>query len=167
MFISVDLPAPFSPRSACTSPLRRSKSTPSLATTPGKRLVIPLSSRRGASAMGEECKGRDEPAPYGRSLSDRVRDLDLPVHDLLPVLLDGVEDVLRILRAHLPERDAVLGEAERRDSAAGESAVLNRLDRLEDGHVDALHGAGEDVVAEERLVGIHADPPDAFLLRRV
>src|SRR5215207_3328855 len=49
MFINVDLPAPFSPSSACTSPRRRSKSTLSLATTPGKRLVIPFSSRRGAS----------------------------------------------------------------------------------------------------------------------
>src|SRR3981189_3711557 len=52
MFISVDLPAPFSPRSACTSPLRRSKFTWSLASTPGNRLVIPRSSRRGASAIG-------------------------------------------------------------------------------------------------------------------
>src|ERR1051325_2590243 len=35
------LPAPFSPRSACTSPAAASKSTPSFATTPGKRFVIP------------------------------------------------------------------------------------------------------------------------------
>src|SRR6188472_2641961 len=40
MFISVDLPAPFSPSSACTSPSRRSKSVLSLATVPGKRLVM-------------------------------------------------------------------------------------------------------------------------------
>ena len=41
MFDSVLLPAPFSPSSACTSPARASKSTPSFATTPGKRFVIP------------------------------------------------------------------------------------------------------------------------------
>src|SRR5215211_7585180 len=96
MFISVDLPAPFSPRSACTSPLRRSKSTPSLATTPGKRLVIPLSSRRGASAMGEgSVRGGTSPPLTHVLLVDRVRDVEFPVDDLLLVLLDGVDDVLR------------------------------------------------------------------------
>src|SRR2546428_2838946 len=51
MFISVDLPAPFSPSRACTSPGRRSKSIPSLATTPGKRFVIDRSSRIGPSLI--------------------------------------------------------------------------------------------------------------------
>src|SRR6516164_8795064 len=46
MLISVDLPAPFSPNSTWTSPRRRSKSTPSSAITPGKRLEILVSSRR-------------------------------------------------------------------------------------------------------------------------
>src|SRR5947209_8544924 len=41
MFESVLLPAPFSPRSACTSPAAASKSTPSFASTPGKRFVMP------------------------------------------------------------------------------------------------------------------------------
>src|SRR5438445_5533472 len=41
MFESVLLPAPFSPSSACTSPAAASKSTASLARTPGKRFVIP------------------------------------------------------------------------------------------------------------------------------
>src|SRR5277367_5869486 len=39
MFINVDLPAPFSPSTACTSPAATSRSRQSLATTPGKRLV--------------------------------------------------------------------------------------------------------------------------------
>src|SRR5580765_6475384 len=126
MFISVDLPAPFSPRSACTSPLRRSKSTPSFATTPGKRLVIPLSSRRGASVMGEgSVRGGTSPPLTETFLVHRVRDVELPVQDLLLVLLDGVEDVLRDFRANLAERDAVLGEAERRYSATCEGAVLD------------------------------------------
>src|SRR3954469_18474027 len=41
MFESVDFPAPFSPSSACTSPGAAWKSTPSFASTPGKRFVIP------------------------------------------------------------------------------------------------------------------------------
>src|SRR5215467_5212077 len=41
MFESVVLPAPFSPSSACTSPAAASKVTPSLATTPGKCLLMP------------------------------------------------------------------------------------------------------------------------------
>src|SRR6187455_2131195 len=41
MFESVLFPAPFSPSRACTSPGAASKSTPSFATTPGKRFVIP------------------------------------------------------------------------------------------------------------------------------
>src|SRR5712692_8943399 len=41
MFESVLFPAPFSPKSACTSPAAASKSTESFASTPGKRFVIP------------------------------------------------------------------------------------------------------------------------------
>src|SRR6478736_2286406 len=40
----VDLPAPFSPQSACTSPRRTRRWMSSFATTPGNRLVIPTSS---------------------------------------------------------------------------------------------------------------------------
>src|SRR5580765_7419000 len=52
MFISVDLPAPFSPSSACTSPSSRSKLTLSLASTPGNCLVIPMSARTVPSDIG-------------------------------------------------------------------------------------------------------------------
>src|SRR5882672_3517041 len=41
MFERVLLPAPFSPRSACTSPSAAPKSTRSFATTAGNRFVIP------------------------------------------------------------------------------------------------------------------------------
>src|SRR4051812_14002561 len=44
VFISVDLPAPFSPTMACTSPRATRSSMSLFATTPGKRLVIPRSS---------------------------------------------------------------------------------------------------------------------------
>ena len=46
-------------------------------------------------------------------------------------------------------------------------AVLDRLDRQEDGRVDALLRAREDVRAEERLVGVDADPPALALTGRV
>src|SRR5262249_29833661 len=49
MFESVLLPAPFSPSSACTSPRAASKSTPSFATTPGNRFVIPRIATAGAA----------------------------------------------------------------------------------------------------------------------
>src|SRR3954466_9429876 len=62
MFISVDLPAPFSPSSACTSLLRRSKSTLSFASTPGNRFVIPRSSRSGATAIAAMLSRRAEAA---------------------------------------------------------------------------------------------------------
>ena len=39
---SVDLPEPFSPVSACTTPASSARSTSSRATTPGNRLVIPV-----------------------------------------------------------------------------------------------------------------------------
>ena len=43
IFISVDLPAPFSPTIACTVPARTSMSMSWLAMTPGNRLPMPRS----------------------------------------------------------------------------------------------------------------------------
>src|SRR3954462_218872 len=45
ILISVDLPAPFSPTSAWTSPARRSNDTPLSARTPANDLTMPSSSR--------------------------------------------------------------------------------------------------------------------------
>src|SRR5262245_52825283 len=47
IFISVDLPAPFSPSTAWISPGRTVRSMPSLATTDGYTLRMPRSSSRG------------------------------------------------------------------------------------------------------------------------
>src|SRR5262245_35579702 len=47
IFISVDLPAPFSPISACTLPGWSARSTFSSASTPGKRLPMPFISSAG------------------------------------------------------------------------------------------------------------------------
>ncbi|CAM2339414.1 hypothetical protein BVIET440_180125 [Burkholderia vietnamiensis] len=61
IFISVDLPAPFSPISACTVPRRTRNCTPSSATTPGKDLPTPRTSSRqsDAAAAGPADAGAD------------------------------------------------------------------------------------------------------------
>src|SRR5574343_1645094 len=51
--MSVDLPAPFSPQSACTSPGTRSNETSRNATTPGNRLVSERTSSKGAAMRTE------------------------------------------------------------------------------------------------------------------
>src|SRR5215208_970356 len=50
IFTSVDFPAPFSPTSACTSPARSSRSTPSSAVTPANRLTIRSIRRTGCTS---------------------------------------------------------------------------------------------------------------------
>src|SRR5687768_12419852 len=59
ILMSVDLPAPLSPASACTSPGSSSKPTVSSAVTPAKRLTIPSmqSTGRGVSGMGSTPNG--------------------------------------------------------------------------------------------------------------
>src|SRR6478736_6627521 len=80
MFESVLLPAPFSPSSAWTSPAAASKSTASLATTPGKRFVIPriaTAASRGAAVATESCVN----LLSGSYLRDRTDDPpDEPLH---------------------------------------------------------------------------------------
>src|SRR6266516_7288528 len=105
MLESVVFPAPFSPRRACTSPAEASKSTRSLASTPGKRLVIP----RIETAGTREAPG--SPAPLGCDLSSgdpgsptllalRVADhaLDEPIDRVQ--LLDG--QLLALRHPQLP-----------------------------------------------------------------
>src|SRR6186997_560168 len=62
MFISVDLPAPFSPRSAWISPRRNSKSIPSTASTLPKCLTMPVIRTAGMSSAGA-VPGPPNPAP--------------------------------------------------------------------------------------------------------
>jgi len=101
-----------------------------------------------------------------QALAERGRDAgDLPVGDLALDLL-GRRDVVGVrLRAERAEADAVLVEAEHGVAAAGERAVLQRLDRQEDRAVDALEGARQHVRAEERLVAVDTDRPDSLVLR--
>src|SRR6058998_3817973 len=99
MLDSVVLPAPFSPRSACTSPAAASKSTCSFATTAGNRFVIPRSATAGGggearasppglSALGATDHASDEPV-------HRIQVLD---RELLP-LLDAELALLVVQRA--------------------------------------------------------------------
>src|ERR1044072_5798654 len=102
-FESVVLPAPSSPSSACTSPAAASKSTPSLATTPGKRFVIPRSLTAGAVLA---CSGirsgpgrtRAPPGPVRLALGAPDPALDEPVHRV--ELLDA--ELVALLHAELP-----------------------------------------------------------------
>src|SRR5690349_14338507 len=92
MFDSVVLPAPFSPSSACTSPAAASKSTSSLATTAGKRFVIPRSATAGGDG-GEACA-----SPPGLSaLGATDHAFDEPVHRVQ--VLD--REALALLHAQL------------------------------------------------------------------
>src|SRR5207302_11056532 len=93
MFMSVDFPAPFSPRRAWTSPRLRSKSTWSFASTPGNRFVMPRSSITVAASLGVDSmrrattSGAEAPRVDPVSavvLRDARRALDLPAGDLLP-----------------------------------------------------------------------------------
>src|SRR5262245_62040567 len=132
MFMSVDFPAPFSPRRACTSPGASSKSTSSFARTPGNRFVIPRSSRSGCwSAIEMGGGGAGAPPPPGsiRLAADRVRDLDFAGDDLVDLRLRLLDRVGGSVRARLAQTHAVLGQAEGRDLAARELAVHEGLDR--------------------------------------
>src|SRR3954452_8744568 len=172
MFISVDLPAPFSPSSACTSPSSRSRSMWSFATIPGNRFVTPRSSRTGGAATGRESRGagRRRPAPSRVPLLDRLRDaLDrarLQRHELLG---DGAADRGRDARAPLADPDAVVLRREDRVEAPAERAagLRARRDRVVDRDVDLLLRAREDVRPEVGLVGVDADAHHVLLLRRV
>src|SRR3954453_11202899 len=73
--IRVDLPAPFCPISACTSPRATSKSASSSAGDPRNRLVMPRIDSRGdgPSATGEPFRGRHGLVPPGPGVSPAPR----------------------------------------------------------------------------------------------
>src|SRR5689334_22419731 len=174
MLINVDLPAPFSPRSACTSPRRRSKSMWSLASTPGNCFVIPRSSRTGAASTvrlnnraGREARSVIETMWQVLPAGDDQRRLDLAADDLPLQRVDLRDPRLLQLRllAELAEGDAPVLQVEDQVLAALEAvARLRALDGEEDSDVHPLHCAREDVGTEVRLVDVDADGPAAALL---
>src|SRR5581483_9282852 len=187
MFISVDLPAPFSPSRACTSPCSTSRSTWSLASTPGNCFVIPLSSRTGSALTAARFYGAENaggrargppspetgpgtgriPSPSRSSTLQRRRRLDLAGDDLGLQRVDPRDVGLRHLRADLAEGDAAVLQVERQVDATDQRAVLRRLDGQVDALVDAFHRARQDVRTEVGLVDVDAVAPDPLLLRRL
>src|SRR5215204_5106692 len=88
---------------------------------------------------------------------DLGRDVgDLPGDDLVRDRLHLVGQARRRLRAELAEADTLPAEPVHGVGAAVEVAAVRVVDREEDGLVDALRRGGQDVRAEERLVGIDA-----------
>src|SRR3954453_13858168 len=168
-FISVDLPAPFSPSSACTSPARTSRSIRSFAVKSPKRFVMPRSSSTVVPGLrgvptGTSLNALQSPR---RSSLQFSRDLDRSSLDLVGLRVRLIDEILRHVLRDGAERHAVLGEAVRVVGAALERAVLRRLDGEEDGGLDALHGRGEHLRADRRLVGVDADAPDLLITRRL
>src|ERR671931_209331 len=159
MLISVDLPAPFSPSSAWTSPRCRSKSMWSFASTPGNCFVIPRSSRTGAASTGR-LNNRAGPRarsvePFAGVLPDGRRRLELAGDDLRLQRVDLRQPrLLQLgLLAELAEADAPVLQVE--DEIAPALVALAGLCALhgqEDPLVHPLHRAGEDVRTEEALV---------------
>src|SRR5258708_39633281 len=178
MFSSVDLPAPFSPSSACTSPRRRSKSTWSFASTPGKRFVRPRSSRTGVSVSAtvgrdsteSEEGGPESPPSFAETTSpllDRGRRHDRAGDDLRAENGDLLEERGRDVRADLAQAHAAVLQVERQVATTVELAALRTLDGEIHTGVDALDRARQDVRAEVRLVDVDADAPDPGALRGV
>src|SRR4249919_221877 len=162
MFESVVFPAPFSPSSACTSPTAASKSTRSLATTPGKRFVI----CRMETAGTEEAPAEPTPLVWSWSrrggcasptrLALRAADhaLDEPVHGVQILdrqLLASRNSQLALL---VVERSRELVELPRDQSRA---LRLDRCTRLR-GHTlpegsDVREAVLDVPVVEARLPG--------------
>src|SRR6218665_2117980 len=146
ILISVDLPAPFSPISACTLPGASVRSTFSSATTPGNRLPMPSISNPPTSMAAVPTKAGCRSAgigfaPHGIEIG-RQNDDDART-DHLQVLVPAVED------------DAVVDDfqhqhteqcAEKRATAASQAGSAQN-DSGNDRELEAAPG--------RRLTGIH------------
>src|SRR5688572_12096040 len=176
ILISVDLPAPFSPTRACTSPGSSSSPTPSSAVTPAKRLTIPSMRRTGGIAVITEAGGLTG-APRHRSV--RVREVLRGVGLVEEPV--GEENLRRDLLLAEILLDRVEGERPEPWIALDGGAELPGNDRLErgalaiDGHDDHVlarlpsHGLERLDGAERHLIVMRVDGgnPGAQRLRDV
>src|SRR5687767_15931257 len=122
---------------AWISPSLMVRSTASLATTPGKRLVIPSITTRGAPGRPSRSLSSAIGVPAG-NLRRFVRNHDLAVDGLLFEIVQLSHDVLgEELRVAGGEVDPVLGETEDLRSSL-HRAVDHRVDRIVEGDVDPL-----------------------------
>src|SRR6218665_1294554 len=117
IFISGDLPAPFSPSSACTEPGRRRNCPLSSAPTPGKDLLTPRTCSMQAGPGGTG--GRPPPVGAGRSgvamnmagSLDSASSIEPDVGRFAPAgppLLLVVHEIGELLRRHRHRLDADL-----------------------------------------------------------
>src|SRR5215468_907934 len=105
--------------------------------------------------------------PRRRGLSDRVRDLDRPRDNLSPDPLDLSDKRARHFWADRSEANAAVSKGKAGRAAGLEGPAHKRLNRVEDGHLQPLHCASQDVPSEARLVDINPDPPDSMLSCRL
>src|SRR5262245_4959417 len=178
--IKVDLPAPFSPNTTCTSPRRTSKSTPLSATTPGKRFVIARSSRMTlrllpavALTLGmtvSDSKGGAAPAKRARHAALRAAsylDLEAPVDgkDRLEARRckrRGVDEaLLQVVVLTGPRTAQKLHRRSDASEAAVQGLVLQQPNGLIDRHPRLDHrlviaGAG-DLAGPHRRVDLRND----------
>src|SRR5918998_1449275 len=161
--ISVDLPAPLSPTSAMTSPLRTWKSTSNSAWTAPKLLETPTRSRTGVSSVTFVSPRSPSQRIRGRPVRDAPGDSLLKA-DLLALRRDVAgADVLHLREVGLADvlRDVVLGdrhrlEQDRRDVLG---LVVDRV--LDTGRLLALGERDRQLrgrvgLALDRLVDRHA-----------
>src|SRR5437868_6002242 len=118
MFESVLLPAPFSPSSACTSPAAASKWTPSFASTPGNRFVIPRMTTAARFGAAVAVSPSSNALLAGRAADHALHE---PVHSVQAVrpaledvqLLAGLDAQLPVLVVERPGEDVEAAVPER------------------------------------------------------
>src|SRR5262249_16323027 len=101
------------------------------------------------------------------ALSDRARDRNRPGDNLCPDLLDLVAKRPRRFWGDRAGADAAVSKGEAGGAAGLEGPAHELLNRVEDGHVQSLDRARQDVPSEVGLVDINSDPPDSMLSRRL
>src|SRR5438445_4973305 len=152
MFISVDLPAPFSPTRAWISPARTVRSTWSLAITPGQAFVIP---RRSSASFSESCAlirspghtGRHQPQVGCSGLRPRQHDQGEDVRQHAEQVLRYVDDRVGVVdRLAEPEDQARDEGADRRPLAEDHRRQRDVASAV--GHV--RHEGVRDADREER-----------------
>src|SRR5262245_54842844 len=104
--------------------------------------------------MSPPGKGPSGLRPRRRALSDRVRDRDRPSDNLGPDPLGLGDKRAGHFWADRTEADAAVSKGKAGGAAGLEGPAHKLLDRVEDGHVQPLHRAGQDVPSEAGLVDI-------------
>src|SRR5918998_258653 len=165
--MSVDLPAPFSPRRPRISPRLSLSEMLSFAFTGPNVLVMSRISRTAGASATPAAPSCLSPSDMW-NLVDGVRDLDLAAYDVLAGLVDGVLDLLGHVAVEAPvggQRDALLLQAAVHRLANRLLLLGGLLDRLLDGDVHALDDARQNRGFFEAfgLVRVHTDGEDVLL----